>query len=50
MPSVILRDKDLEQSHVCLGTIGYQQNHADRYTTYILNTVLGGPRWQLRPE
>jgi predicted Zn-dependent peptidase len=42
MPSVILRDKDLEQSHVCLGTIGYQQNHADRYTTYILNTVLGG--------
>jgi predicted Zn-dependent peptidase len=41
-PNVILRDKDLEQSHVVLGTIGYQQNHDDRYTTYILNTVLGG--------
>jgi predicted Zn-dependent peptidase len=42
MPRLVLRDKDLEQSHVCLGTIGYQQNHDDRYTTYILNTVLGG--------
>jgi predicted Zn-dependent peptidase len=41
-PELVLRDKDLEQSHVCLGTIGYQQNHDDRYTTYILNTVLGG--------
>jgi predicted Zn-dependent peptidase len=41
-PQVILRDKDLEQSHICLGTIGYPQSHDDRYTTYILNTVLGG--------
>lgn len=42
MPQVILRDKELEQSHICLGTIGYPQSHEDRYTTYILNTVLGG--------
>jgi len=42
MPQLVLRDKDLEQSHVCLGTVGYPQNHDERYTTYILNTVLGG--------
>ena len=37
-----MRDKELEQSHVCLGTDGYPQNHDDRYASYILNTVLGG--------
>ena len=34
--------KELEQSHVCLGTNSYPQNHDDRYVSYILNTVLGG--------
>ncbi len=37
-----LRDKDLEQAHLCLGTRGYPQSHEDRYATYVLNTVLGG--------
>lgn len=37
-----LRDKDLEQAHVCLGTTGYPEAHADRYASYVLNTVLGG--------
>ena len=37
-----LRDKDLEQAHLCLGTRGYPQSHEDRYVTYVLNTVLGG--------
>ena len=41
-PSVQIRKKDLEQSHVCLGTIGLPQNHPDRYAAYALNTVLGG--------
>ena len=41
-PSVQIRNKDLEQSHVCLGTIGLPQNHPDRYAAYALNTVLGG--------
>jgi predicted Zn-dependent peptidase len=41
-PSVQIRRKDLEQSHVCLGTIGLPQNHPDRYAAYALNTVLGG--------
>ncbi len=40
--SVLIRNKELEQSHVCLGTRGYQQDHADRYSSYILNTILGG--------
>ena len=39
---VLIRNKELEQSHVCLGTSGYQQDHADRHASYVLNTVLGG--------
>ncbi len=42
MPQVIVRSKELEQSHVCLGTNSYPQNHPDRYVSYIMNTVLGG--------
>ena len=42
VPHVLIRNKELEQSHVCLGTSGYQQDHEDRYTSYVLNTVLGG--------
>jgi predicted Zn-dependent peptidase len=42
IPQIIIRNKELEQSHVCLGTNGYQQDHADRYSSYVLNTVLGG--------
>jgi predicted Zn-dependent peptidase len=42
VPQVVIRTKDLEQSHVCLGTASYPQKHDDRYVSYILNTVLGG--------
>ena len=41
-PTIQIRQKDLEQSHVCLGTVGLPQNHPDRYAAYALNTVLGG--------
>ena len=27
---------------MCLGTGSYQQDHDDRYSSYVLNTVLGG--------
>jgi len=37
-----VRTKDLEQSHVLLGTSSYPQNHDDRYAAYVLNTMLGG--------
>ena len=40
--SVLFRGKDIEQSHLCLGTRGYALAHDDRYASYVLNTVLGG--------
>jgi predicted Zn-dependent peptidase len=40
--SVQIKEKDLEQSHVCLGTPGLPQMHPDRYSGFVLNTVLGG--------
>ncbi len=42
LPQVTVRSKELEQSHLCLGTNSYAQNHPDRYVSYIMNTVLGG--------
>jgi len=41
-PRFAVRNKDLEQSHICLGTAGYSQGHDDRYVSYVLNTLLGG--------
>ncbi|HEX7487255.1 MAG TPA: pitrilysin family protein [Vicinamibacterales bacterium] len=41
-PSFAVRNKDLEQSHICLGTASCSQGHGDRYVTYVLNTLLGG--------
>lgn len=34
--------RDLEQTHICLGVEGLPQNHVDRYGIYLLNTILGG--------
>jgi predicted Zn-dependent peptidase len=42
VPCTIIRNKELEQSHVCLGTVGYRQDHVDRYGSYVMNTILGG--------
>jgi predicted Zn-dependent peptidase len=42
VPHVLIRSKELEQSHVCLGAEGYPQAHDERYASYVLNTVLGG--------
>ena len=39
---MIIRNKELEQSHVCLGTSSYPQNHSDRYASYVMNTMFGG--------
>jgi len=41
-PGLVLRQKDTEQSHLCLGTPAYAQAHPDRHALYVLNTVLGG--------
>jgi predicted Zn-dependent peptidase len=40
--STLVRRKELEQSHVCLGTAALPQSHPDRYASYALNTLLGG--------
>ncbi|MGE0448877.1 MAG: M16 family metallopeptidase [Vicinamibacterales bacterium] len=42
VPKILIRNKDLEQSHVCLGASSYPQDHVDRYASYVLNTLLGG--------
>ncbi len=42
VPQVLVRSKDLEQCHVCLGASCYPQDHEDRYVSYVLNTILGG--------
>jgi predicted Zn-dependent peptidase len=42
VPKIVIRNKELEQSHVCLGTPSYPQNHGDRYASYVMNTMLGG--------
>jgi predicted Zn-dependent peptidase len=42
VPKIQIRNKELEQSHVCLGASSYPQNHDDRYSSYVLNTLLGG--------
>jgi len=42
VPKILIRNKELEQSHLCLGTSSYPHNHDDRYSSYVLNTLLGG--------
>jgi predicted Zn-dependent peptidase len=37
-----VKKRDLEQVHFCLGTKGLNYNHSLRFTSYILNTILGG--------
>ena len=41
-PGVLSRTKDLEQSHLCVGVHSYPQGHVDRFTAYVMNTILGG--------
>jgi predicted Zn-dependent peptidase len=42
VPKILVRNKELEQSHLCMGVSSYPQNHDDRYASYVLNTLLGG--------
>jgi len=34
--------RDLEQVHFCLGAKGLQYNHSLRFSSYVLNSILGG--------
>ena len=42
VPQTLIRNKELEQSHLCIGVSSYPQNHEERYSSYVLNTLLGG--------
>jgi predicted Zn-dependent peptidase len=42
VPKILIRNKEIEQSHLCVGASSYPQNHDDRYSSYVLNTLLGG--------
>ena len=37
-----LCERDLEQTLICLGTRALSQSHADRFSLFLLNTILGG--------
>ncbi len=39
---VLVKQKRLEQVHLCLGLRGIAAGHKDRYAVYALNSVLGG--------
>jgi predicted Zn-dependent peptidase len=41
-PGLIERHKEIEQTHICIGTPAYPQAHVDRHAVYVLNTILGG--------
>lgn len=40
--NITLKEKDLEQVHICLGTAGLSHTDESRYAGYLLNTILGG--------
>src|SRR2546428_2086416 len=40
-PRVLVRRRDTEQAHICLGTRALSYLHPDRYALDLLNTVLG---------
>jgi predicted Zn-dependent peptidase len=40
-PRVLVRRRETEQAHICLGTRAFSYLHPDRYALDLLNTVLG---------
>ena len=41
-PETVLKSKDTEQVHLCLGTRGVNRKHADKYAVFVLDSILGG--------
>lgn len=41
-PEVIIKPKDTEQVHLCLGTRGVNRKHSDKYAVFVLDSILGG--------
>ena len=38
----LLQEKDIEQVHICMGTLGVAHESTQYYTTHVLSTILGG--------
>ena len=38
----VIRNKDIEQTHICIGFPGIKNSHEDFYSMVALNTILGG--------
>lgn len=41
-PEIILKPKDTEQVHLCLGTRGVHRKNQDKYAVFVLDSILGG--------
>ncbi len=41
-PTYIVRTKDIEQVHLCMGALGLPYNHKDNYVLHCMNSILGG--------
>ena len=41
-PDVVIRSKDTEQVHICMGTRGVSRNNPQKYAVYVLDSILGG--------
>jgi len=40
-PNLMLKTKETEQSHVCVGLRSFHRNHRDRYVQKVISTLLG---------
>ncbi len=41
-PKVIIKRKEIEQVHLCLGTRGIGRKNPDKYIVFVLDSILGG--------
>ncbi len=41
-PEVIIKRKDIEQVHLCLGARGIGRQHPDKYAVFVMDSILGG--------
>ena len=41
-PDLIIKSKDIEQVHLCLGTRGISRKSSDKYSVFVLDSILGG--------
>lgn len=42
IPDVVLKTKETEQVHICLGTRGVSRQDEDKFVVYLLDSILGG--------